>query len=158
MLRFGHHRNSILSVTLAALALIALPSAALAQGLGARAGASVDPDQFYLGGHYETRALVEKVHFRPNVELGVGDDLTTIGINFEFVYKAPVSNEWSLYGGAGPAINLYSFDNGFDDETNAEGGLNVLFGAETTQGLFFEMKLGAIDSPDLKFGVGYTWR
>jgi hypothetical protein len=25
-------------------------------------------------------------------------------------------------------------------------------------GLFFEFKVGAIDSPNLRFGVGYTWR
>ena len=35
---------------------------------------------------------------------------------------------------------------------------NVLVGAESSGGLFFEFKVGAIDSPDFKFGVGYTWR
>jgi hypothetical protein len=29
---------------------------------------------------------------------------------------------------------------------------------EHRDGLFFEAKIGAIDSPDLKFGVGYTFR
>jgi hypothetical protein len=46
----------------------------------------------------------------------------------------------------------------FDNDSEAEGGLNFVFGAETRRGLFFEMKVGVIDSPDLKFGVGYTWR
>ena len=31
-------------------------------------------------------------------------------------------------------------------------------GAEQSRGLFFEFKVGAIDSPNLKFGVGWTFR
>jgi hypothetical protein len=145
--------SRVLSIALVGLAL-SLPVSSEAQGLGGRVGASVDPDQFYFGGHWESNALVDRLFFRPNAEFGFGDDLTTIGLNFEFIYKAPVSRDWNLYAGAGPAINIYSFN----DDTNSEGGLNVLFGAETRKGLFFEVKLGAIDSPDLKFGVGYTWR
>jgi hypothetical protein len=154
MLRFTRHRNMGLSLFFAALALVALPSSAAAQGPGVRAGASVDPDQFYLGGHYETRPLVEQLYFRPNVEVGFGDDITAVGMNLEFVYKIPIDGPWNLYAGGGPALNIYSFN----DESETDGGLNVLFGAETSNGLFFEVKLGAIDSPDLKFGVGYTFR
>ena len=36
------------------LAVVASASPAAAQGPGVRAGVSVDPDQFYIGGHYET--------------------------------------------------------------------------------------------------------
>jgi len=137
-----------LSVTAAA------PAVANAQGFGGRAGISVNPDQFYIGGHYESTALVEALHFKPNIELGFGEDLTTVGFNFEFVYKFPLETPWTLYAGAGPALNIYKFD----DDSDSEGGLNILFGAEVSQGLFFEVKVGALDSPDLKFGVGYTWR
>lgn len=148
-------RNTVLSLCLAAMASAALPASAAAQGLGVRAGASVDPDQFYFGGHYESRPLVEQLHFKPNVELGIGDDITTLGLNLEFVYKIPIDGSpWRIYAGGGPAVNFYSFNN----NSATEGGLNVLFGAETEQGLFFEIKLGALDSPDVKFGVGYTWR
>ena len=38
---------------------------------GVRAGVSVDPDQFYFGGHIETTPLVDRLRFRPNVEVGV---------------------------------------------------------------------------------------
>lgn len=148
-------RNTCASLFVVVLASMALATPASAQGLGVRAGASVDPDQFYFGGHYESRPLVQRLHFKPNLELGVGDDITTVGINFEFVYKIPINGSpWNLYAGGGPAVNFYSFN----DNSETEGGLNVLFGAETSQGLFFELKLGALDSPDLKFGVGYTWR
>lgn len=158
MPRFALYRHALLGVCLALLGVVGLPSVAAAQGPGVRAGASVDPDQFYLGGHYESNPLVDRLYFRPNAELGLGNDLTTLGLNFEFVYKVPVDRNWSLYAGAGPAINVYSFDAGRGNRTDTDAGLNVLFGAETSRGLFFELKLGAIDSPDLKFGVGYTWR
>ena len=137
-------------------ALVLLPGAAAAQqAAGVRAGLSVDPDQFYFGGHFETGPLADRVHFRPNVELGVGNDLTTVAANLELVYKAPLRRHpWSVYGGGGPAINFYDFEN--DSET--EGGFNILGGFEHRDGLFFEVKFGMIDSPDFKVGIGYSFR
>lgn len=143
-------------------ALLSSAMPALAQGVGVRGGVSVDPDQFYFGGHYETDALVDRLHFRPNLELGLGDDLVTTSLNFEFVYKFPSRSSWRLYAGGGPAVNFYSFDtdgsNNGNDDTETEPGLNFLFGAEARNGLFFELKVGAIDSPDLKFGVGWVFK
>jgi hypothetical protein len=137
------------------LAVLATTTQAWAQGPGVRGGISIDPDQFYFGGHYETPALVDRLHFRPNLEVGIGDDVVTTAINFEFVYKFPSRSPWRLYAGGGPAVNFYSFDN---DNSETEGGFNFLIGAEQRNGLFFELKVGVIDSPDLKFGVGYTFR
>lgn len=129
---------------------------AAAQDAGVRGGISVDPDQFYFGGHLETSPLVDRLHFRPNVEVGFGDDIMLIAANMEFVYKFPRRRAWGLYAGAGPALNVYMFDDRDDSET--EGGFNVLIGVENSRGLFFEFKVGAIDSPDFKFGVGWTFR
>ena len=53
-------------------------------------------------------------------------------------------------------MNVYTFD-GVDD-SQTEAGLNVMIGAEHARGLFVEFKVGAMDSPDFKFAVGYTWR
>ena len=137
-------------------AMLSSATPASAQAPGVRGGVSVDPDQFYLGGHYETGPLVDRLHFKPNIEAGFGDDLTLIAINFEFVYKFPSKGPWNLYAGGGPAINFYSFDD--VDDSESEPGFNILVGAESRRGLFFEMKIGAIDSPDLKFGVGWSFR
>ncbi len=128
---------------------------ALAQDPGIRGGISIDPDQFYFGGHFETSPLVDRLYFRPNVEVGIDDDLTLIAANMEFVYKFTTRRPWNLYAGAGPALNLYMVD-GADADTDA--GFNILVGVEQARGLLFEFKIGAIDSPDFKFGVGYTWR
>ena len=134
--------------------VFALPAAA--QGLGVRAGASVDPDQFYFGGHLDTGPIADKLHFRPNVEIGLGDDVTVVGFNIEFVYMFPPKAGWSLYGGGGPALNIIDTD----IETNSEGGFNLVGGVEHEKGLFGEVKLGFSDSPEFKVGVGYTikWR
>jgi hypothetical protein len=129
-------------------------ASAEAQTPGVRAGVSVDPDQFYFGGHLQTAPLVDRLHFRPNIEVGLGDDVTLVAFNFEFAYFFPSRRPWQLYAGAGPALNLIDTD----ADTEAEGGFNFLVGVEHRQGLFFEFKVGAIDSPDLKFGVGYSWR
>jgi hypothetical protein len=132
------------------------PTPAAAQDPGLRAGISVDPDQFYFGGHLETGPLVDRLHFRPNVEVGIGEDLMLIAANMEFVYKFPRRSGWGLYVGAGPALNIFMVDG--NDGSETEGGFNVLIGAESSRGLFFEFKVGAIDSPDFKFGVGWTFR
>src|SRR5688572_32317755 len=76
-----------LSFLLALSVVSAAPAAA--QDAGVRGGISVDPDQFYFGGHVETSALVDQLHFRPNVEVGFGEDIMLIGVNMEFVYKFP---------------------------------------------------------------------
>jgi hypothetical protein len=143
------------------LGFVILSSApALAQDGGIRGGISVDPDQFYFGGHLETAPLVDSLYFRPNVEVGFGDDLTLIAANMEFVYKFTRNRSLNLYAGAGPALNIFMFDDdgASDNDADTEAGFNILVGAETPRGLFFEFKIGAMDSPDLKFGVGYTWR
>jgi hypothetical protein len=146
---------SRVAVGLAAAAVVftAAASPAAAQEFGVRAGASVDPDQFYFGAHVETDPLADRIHFRPNVELGVGNDLTTVAVNLELVYKVPLRRQpWTFYGGGGPAINFYDTDRGSD----TEGGFNLLGGLEHDKGLFFEVKLGLVDSPDFKIGVGYV--
>ena len=131
------------------LAFLGIAVPAAAQGPGVRGGVSIDPDQVYFGGHYETDALVDRLHFKPNLEVGIGDDVVATTINMEFVYKFPSRSRWLLYAGGGPAINFYSYDDdGGDGDTNTEGGLNLLFGVENRGGLFFEVKVG----------VGFTFR
>jgi len=146
---------------LVVLTVMACATPAAAQGPGVRGGVSVDPDQVYVGGHYETSALVDRLHFKPNIELGLGDDLVTTALNMEFVYKFPRRSSWGLYAGGGPAINFYAWDNdgrGRGDGSETEGGFSFVFGAEHEDGLSFEVKIGAIDSPDVKFGVGWTFK
>lgn len=151
-------RGALLCALVTAFTLSA-SSVAAQQGAGVRAGVAADPSQFYFGGHYWSEPIVESLRFQPNVEVGIGDDLTLIAANIEFAWWIPLPRSaWNVYLGGGPALNVYSYDEdrrprGADD-TDVKGGLNFLVGLASRQGLFFEMKVGAIDSPGFKFGVG----
>ncbi len=149
------NRLGILYV-LTAATLVLAPPAAAQQGPGVRGGMSVDPDQFFIGAHYVTAPLVERLRFQPSLEVGVGDHQKVVALNFDFAWYLPAGRQWQVYVGGGPAINVFSHDRGDDSET--QGGLNVVLGARQHGGFFFELRVGAADSPDLKFGVGYTFR
>lgn len=156
----GMYRHFLRTWT--ALVLVAIASLwaspAQAQSFGVRAGASAEPDQFYFGVHAETPPIAERLSFRPNVELGVGDDTTLLAVNLELVYRIRLerSSEWRLVVGAGPAANFYDGRrHGGDDQLG--GGFNVLLGIEHRRGFFAEIKVGLIDSPSVKFGVGFTF-
>jgi hypothetical protein len=139
-----------LGFTLFALAPI---SAAAQSSYGVRAGVSAEPDQFYFGGHYETRPLVDHLTFRPNVEFGVGNDVTLVGINFELAYKFQTRHPWKPYALGGPALNIVH-SNG---DSSAQGGFNLGAGIEHRAGLFAEVKAGFVDSASFKFGIGYRF-
>jgi len=159
--RFRQTLRTITCVAICGAALLtARPAAAQAlEAYGVRAGVSVDPDQFYFGGHVQTEPLIDRLHFRPNVEIGVGDNATVLALNVEFAYFFPTRSPWQLYAGGGPALNVINFDpDPGDGDTHAEAGLNVLVGVQHSKGLFFEFKVGAFDSPEFKFGVGYSWK
>ena len=42
-------------------------------------------------------------------------------------------------------------------DSDVGGGLNFLLGIQHRKGLFAELKVGAIDSPSIKFAVGYVF-
>ena len=154
--------NSKVAFVRVAILVFAFASSSAAQEqVGVRVGVSGDPDQFFFGGHLETAPLLDRLVFRPNAEIGVGSDLVLIAFNLEFAYKMPLEdNPWTVYVGAGPALNILSFgdDGGRGrDDTEVEGGFNILVGAEHGGGLFTEFKIGASNSPDLKFMVGYSF-
>jgi hypothetical protein len=142
-------------MSVAALMMTLWASRANAQAVGVRAGVSGDPNQFYLGIHAETDELADHLRFRPNLEVGLGDNVTLAALNFEFAYEVQQKkrSDWNLYIGAGPALNIYRAGG----SSSSEGGFNILIGLAHKGGLFTELKVGAINSPSVKFGVGYTF-
>jgi len=144
-------------LALSAVWLLSAPAAAQYE-FGVRAGVSGGPDQFYFGGHIETPPLVDHVRFRPNVEIGLGDDTTLVAINIEFVYRAALSRPgWDVYAGGGPAANRFSYAAWKQKEAGIEPGLNLVAGVAHRDGLFAELKVGVADSPSVKVAVGFAW-
>lgn len=148
-------RNTVVSIFVAvAVVVLARPAAAQGHGFGVRGGVSIEPDQVYVGVHYETAPIVDRVHFKPNLEIGFGEDLTSIALNFEGIYKFEDQGSWRAYAGGGPALNISKLD----DDSDTGAGFNLLGGIETDRRLAFEVKFGLADSPTVKFGVLYTFR
>jgi len=148
------------SVLLFVTLMVVLPAeyARAQDGVGIRGGVSADPAQFYFSGHAAFGPVVEKLWFRPNIEIGVGNNLTLIALNAEFTYWVPLRKDpWNIYLGGGPAANIFSFGGVGNRHSDARPGFNFVLGIAQRKGLFSEIKIGAIDSPSFKFGIGYTF-
>jgi len=128
---------------------------AAAQGVGLQGGATVDPEQIYVGSHWEAVVVSDRFVIRPNIEGGFGGGLALAQVNLEFLYRFPLEGTaWSLYQGTGPSVNIFRID----EATDVRGGLGFAFGFAHTTGFFTEIKVGTAGSPSLKFGVGFTVR
>ncbi|MCU0242304.1 MAG: hypothetical protein MUF51_07760 [Vicinamibacteria bacterium] len=150
-------KAAIVALFMLALSVVSA-EAGSQRGFGLRGGMSIDPDQVYFGMHTDAGPVADRLWFRPNVEVGVGDHLTLISMNGEFAYWLPRSrSQWQAYVGGGPAINLYSW-RGDAHDSEMQAGLNFMLGCAHRDGLFVEFKVGAFDSPELRFGIGYTFR
>jgi hypothetical protein len=135
------------------------------RGWGPRLGVTVDPDQFHFGGHLDLGYFAEHIRFQPNLEIGFGDNLTLVAINFEGNYRfASRWSVWTPYLGGGLGINIYDWNdhhNGFGDGSSTDLGVNIVGGIEkgisSGDRFFMEAKLGLADSPDFKVTVGWTF-
>lgn len=138
-------------------ALWAVP--AEAQNGGIRAGASFHPNQFYFGVHGQVGPVVDLIDFRPNLEIGFGDRRTVVALNGEFVYPFELRNGTPLYAGGGPALVIIRRDraNQPGSDNNVEPGFNFLLGVLLDEHYFAELKVGLIDSPEVKIGFGYNF-
>jgi hypothetical protein len=144
-----------LTCSLVAGALTLAAGPAFAQGLAVRGGATINPDQFAVGGQYELPLVGARTWLHPNAELGFGDNATLLALNFDVVYRKPLNARsiWTGYAGAGPALNWIKVD-GF---SQTEAGVNVLGGLMHSSGLFTELRVGFIESPHFAIGAGYAF-
>lgn len=141
---------------LSTVCLLLATNASAQAHYGLRVGVSGDPGQFVVGGHIETKPLIPHLSFRPNLEVGFGDNSTLVAANFEFAYRIDLDRKpWWIYAGGGPAA-VWNHHN--EGDTDFGGGFNLLIGVQHKKGLFAEFKVGMIDSPDVKFMVGYAFK
>jgi len=159
-------------------ALLALPSAAFAEGLGfrgwgVRAGVSEDPDQLVGGVHFDFGEFAPHVRFQPSVEFGVGDDVFTLAGNIMVSYYFPIEAKITPYAGGQITAAWYNLDGdcagfggGFGgpgncDDTETEIGPAAVGGIETDLsggGKFLaEIQIGMSDLPEVKIVAGWTF-
>jgi len=146
----------------AALAALAVAVPAQAAGIGPRMGLAVNPDQVNFGFQVHAADMVPHLGFVPSFEAGVGDNLVTFTANMDLKYvftQGP--STWRPYVGGGPDVFFASpTRDRYNGESSTDVGMNIFGGMQTPtrSGYFFtEMRLGIIDSPDIKFTVGWQF-
>lgn len=147
---------------LLALILLAPATAGAAMntnGWGPRVGFSINPDQFVFGGQFIAGDVAPNIDLVPNVELGFGDNTTTIQLNLDLRYRFQLAHSpWTPYAGLGLGVAWFDFSND-GSETNVGG--TIIGGARvpTKAGnqFFAEMRLGLGDVADWKFLVGWNF-
>ncbi len=131
------------------------------RGIGPRVGLTVNPDQIHFGGHIDFGDLADNLMMLPNLEIGFGDNVTTVAPSFELDYR--FRSDWGVWtpylgGGIGPVF--YSAKHG---DSWSKLGVYLQFGvgkgsSGSQSGHFFiEGKLGLADAPDFKASVGWTF-
>lgn len=130
-------------------------------GIGPRVGFTINPDQIHIGGHVDFGDLANNLMIMPNIEVGFGDDLTTVAPTFELDYRFRSGwGAWTPYLGGGIGPVFYSHKNG---GSSSDLGLYMQFGigkgsSNSETGHFFvEGKLGLADAPDFKATIGWTF-
>lgn len=161
-------RYAALTLALSCAFLAAAPGPAAAQeGFGFHGGASIDPDQGYFGLHYISNPLAGNLRVQPAADAGFGNDVTLAAFHVDFASWFELNPRWQLFFGGGPVVNIYRFDvadfggvsqDGDDTITEAEGGFDTMVGFAHDSGWMFELRIGTNGSPDIRFGVGYTFK
>ena len=151
-----------LALTLTSASLASAQSATPNNEIGPRVGLSINPDQFVIGGQMNFPLEPRGLALSPNIELGVGDNVTTIQLNADLDYHfANAGPNWNPYVGGGIGIAFFDFNNDVGGGSNSEIGVNLIGGLRFRQRsgshLFTELRLGIADIPDAKVMVGWNF-
>ncbi len=161
-MRKEYDMKSILKATLVIIFSGIFVSSAMAvekgtapAALGVRGGLGSNPDQVVAGVQSIFGQTLSAARFGASVDLGFGDNLTTIALNGDLqvpFFTFPNSTV-SLYGAAGPTIILY--DPKFGD-SKTKLGLTLTLGAMFGPGKHYnlESRFGLGDAPDFRILVG----
>lgn len=139
---------------------------------GVRVGVGLDPEVVLVGVHAQVGPFfIPDVYFRPNVEFGFGEVTTMFALNFEGIYRLPISSRqgrWTTYVGLGP--NFSFLQQNFTRRTgegrhidfgefNSSVGLNILGGLRYRRGAFIELKSSIYSKPApvMRLIVGYNF-
>jgi hypothetical protein len=154
--------------------------------IGIDGGVGVDPELVMFGAHATFGPVFHPdVEFRPGLEVGLGELTTLISINMDVLYAFPGgtgANRWRSYIGVGPTFGLShrgleadDIDDDLEDlddledetpglrnrfdfsDTDFNGGVNFIAGAENQRGLFFELKATAGGVSNIRLMAGFTF-
>jgi len=147
------------AAVLATVIVWALSSEAEAQpAVGFTGGASIDPDQGYVGVFWQSPAIGGNFYIRPGLDGGFGDNLRLGTVNIDFIYTISIGQSpWKFVTGGGPAVVLINYSDEFlDAGTEVTAGGSYVFGFAHERGFFTEFRVGGGNVPSLKIGAGWV--
>ncbi len=160
-------------------AILLVPSAAPAQGIGFQGGATVNPNQLYVGTHYELPLGSDQIVLRPIIDGAFGSGLRAATIGADFQYRFDLGNSgWRLAQGFGPGVHIAAFRitriaapgdgqqfplpfEPVEDVREVRGVWTYGIGVVHERGFFVEFKGGGSRGgviPILRLGAGFTIR
>jgi hypothetical protein len=167
--RSRHARPIHRAVTAALLAgaLLSVSSSADAQTISSQStrsqigftgGASIDPEQGFVGVFWRTPEIGGRFHLRPGIEGGFGSDLRLATINIDFLARFPLgASGWEFVQGGGPAIVIARFDAFGRRETELGAGGSYIIGFAHDSGFLGEFRIGGGGNvPSLKMAAGFA--
>ena len=115
-------------------------------GWGVRIGLADDADQVLAGAHFNLGEFVDHLRLQPDVQLGTGDDFTTIYSTVPVYYRFDIDKGFTPYAGGGIALGW--IDNRRVNDTDFE------IGAKATGGLEWPQRDGQAFFVELSLGFG----
>jgi hypothetical protein len=160
----GRFSLFIPGVTVAAGVLLSSPAAAQPQiqrssqsSVGFGGGASIDPEQGFVGVFWESPRIGGRFSLRPGIDGGFGNDVRVATINIDFMARFPIGTSgWNFVQGGGPVIAIWKDPDSGASETTAGG--SYIIGFSHDGGFFGEFRIGGGNTPNLKMGAGYQLR
>ena len=153
MLLSSFNRRFVITVASVAVLLL-INGRADAQGIGFQGGVTVDPEQAFVGTHFETGELFQNFRFRPGIDGGFGSDFSLATLNIEFLYHIQIGRSWSVYQGGGPAVVFVRQNDRHEHARRLV--LHVRLRARKR--FLHRLQDRLWHAPKLKFGVGFTVR
>ncbi len=121
------------------------------KGWGLRAGVTTDPDQVVGGVQFNLGEFTRNLRFQPDVQLGFGDDATTLYATAPVYYRFNADQKFTPYAGGGIALGFIEVDlpaTSGGDDTSFE------IGIRATGGLEWNLKSGGALAVELSLGSG----
>lgn len=134
------------------------------RGWGLRAGLTDDPDQGVGGVHFNFGEFVPNLRFQPDIQLGVGDDYTTIFGTAPVYYRFDTDAPFTPYAGGGVSFGWVDRDlpsGSKADDSEFEVGGKLTGGLEwslaNNRAFFVELSLGVGDVHDVYIIAGWSF-
>ena len=122
-------------------------------GWGLRAGMADDVDQVVGGAHMNMGEFIPHLRFQPDIQLGAGDDVTTIYATAPVYWRFETETRFVTYVGGGPTVGWVDYD---DDDSlgNNSGDSDFEAGAKLTGGMEWPRPQGEAFFVELSLGFG----